>query len=220
MYYLVIQNNYTEVQLALMAGKEVVASSSINKIEASKELIIRIDKLLHEACISLSNISFITANTGPGPFTTLRVVITTVNGLAYATQIPLIGVNALYAAAQEWDDPAYATTALFFNAFGHDVYALVIHNNKKLFYGVYPINTILQELKKRETLIRFLGNGVTLHQDLIRQTVAEKAFIPENNPAYCSLEQIARMGWQQWKEGTRGEDELLPVYLKQHPAAL
>lgn len=220
MYYLTIQNNYDEVQLALMAGTALIQSDSIAKTKASKELIIRINNLLMSANIKLSDLSFIAANYGPGPFTTLRVVITTVNGLAYAKQIPLIGVNALKAAACEWQDPKYPITAILFNAFGNDVYTLVEHNDTQLFYGVYPIKVLLEKLKTVSDTIRFLGNGTTLHQHLINEYLAEKAYIPEHNPAYCSLSQIAQRGLAKWKSVTQGEHQLVPLYLKRHPADL
>ncbi len=220
MYYLTIQNNYDEVQLALMSGTTRAHSDSITKTKASKELIIRINNLLMSAKIKLCDLSFIAANYGPGPFTTLRVVITTVNGLAYAKQIPLIGVNALKAAACEWRDPKYPTTAILFNAFGNDVYTLVEHNDTQLFYGVYPIKILLEKLKTVPGTIRFLGNGTALHQKLISEYLSEKAYIPENNPTYCSLSQIALMGLAEWKSVTQGEHQLVPLYLKRHPADL
>ncbi len=220
MYYLTIQNNYDEVQLALMSGSIPAHSTSLAKTKASKELIIRINNLLMSTNIKLSDLSFIAANYGPGPFTTLRVVISTVNGLAYAKQIPLIGINALKAAACEWRDPKYPTTAILFNAFGNDVYTLVEHNSTQLFYGVYPIEKLLEELKAVPNTIRFLGNGTTLHKKLIITHIAEKAYIPEHNPAYCSLSQIAQMGLAQWKSVAQGEHQLMPLYLKRHPAQL
>ncbi len=41
------------------------------------------------------DLAFIAAHQGPAPFTTLRVCLTTVNGFAFATGMPLIGINGL-----------------------------------------------------------------------------------------------------------------------------
>lgn len=218
MYYLAIQNNYNEVQLALMHGTIPTISDSISKLKASKELIERLNTLLESQKITLSNLSFIAANCGPGPFTTLRVVITTVNGLAYASTIPLIGINALEAAAREWHDDAYPVTAILFNAFGNDVYTLISKGNQQLLYGVYSIGELLNQLKNMPDTIRFLGNGTMLHQDLIQKELGQKAYIPKDNPGYCSLKAIAQIGYDKWKSEKSGASELMPVYLKQHPA--
>ncbi len=218
MYSLAIQNNYDEVQFALMQDTTQISYDSISKMKASTQLIPHLNSMLATNNISLSDLSYIAANCGPGPFTTLRVVITTVNGIAYATKIPLIGINGLFAAAQEWQDEAYPLTAIFFNAFGNDVYTLVTKQNKQLMYGAYAITDILLQLKNESGTIRFLGNGTTLHKDLIESELGSHAYIPEVIPAYCSLEAIARMGYEEWKSKQSGVSELMPVYLKQHPA--
>ncbi len=218
MYYMVIQNSYDKVQIALIHGTTQISSHSLSKLNASKELITHISALLKSANISLDDLSFIAANCGPGPFTTLRVVITTVNGLSYAKKIPLIGVNALKAAAHEWHDPAYPITAVLFNAFGNDVYALAQRNDQELLYGVYPIEKLLDELKAIPETIRFMGNGTTLHKELILKECAH-AYIPEDNPVYCSLSAISSLGREEWELKKTKEYSLEPVYLKQHPAA-
>ena len=51
--------------------------------------------MLKQHALTFSGLAFIAAHQGPAPFTTLRVCLTTVNGFAFATQVPLIGVNGL-----------------------------------------------------------------------------------------------------------------------------
>lgn len=218
MYSLAIQNNYNEVQFALMKDTTQITYDSISKLKASIELVSRLNNMLTSQNIALTDLSYIAANCGPGPFTTLRVVITTVNGIAYATGTPLIGINGLQAAAHEWKNESYPTTAILFNAFGNDVYTLVIKQNEQLLYGVYSIETILEQLNNEPETIRFLGNGTTLHKELIMNTLGSKASIPDSIPAYCSLKAIADMGYEQWESKKSGTSELMPVYLKQHPA--
>jgi tRNA threonylcarbamoyladenosine biosynthesis protein TsaB len=218
MYYLALQNTYQEVQIALMEGNATLASTSLSKMNASKELITKINELLAEKQKTIQDLSFIAANCGPGPFTTLRVVITTVDGIAYATQTPLIGINALEAAAREWKDEEYMTTAILFNAFGNDVYTSITHNEKEYLYGVFPIETILERLHNIEGRIRFLGNGALLHQAAIMKKLGEKALFPDTTAEYCSLQSIAQIGLEKYNDG-KTEPFLLPVYMKQHPAA-
>src|SRR3990167_475960 len=218
MYYLAIQNNYNEVQFSLMSGTTAIISDSLSKLHASKELVAHLNTLLISHNLTLSDLSFIAANCGPGPFTTLRVVITTVNGIAYASKLPLIGINALEAFAHEWNDDSYAITAILFNAFGNDLYALVTKGTEHLLYGVYSIQDLLHELDTLPGTIRFLGNGTDLHAQIIREKMGDKAYIPESNPEYSSLASIARMGLEKWKSEKHGASELMPLYLKQHPA--
>ncbi len=216
-YYLTIQSTYDSVQIALMKGHSAIDTNLIRKIEASEKLMPMILDILKRNTVSLDALSFIVANQGPAPFTTLRVVITTINGLAYAKPIPLIGIDALRAGLAEWRDPKFPTTAILFNAFGNDVYTIVEADGKEMLYGVYGIDTLLEKLKEYPGTIRFIGNGATLHTSKIEKALGEKAFIPDNNPDYCSLEQVAKMGYESWNDDKKGSKQLEPLYLKKHP---
>lgn len=218
MYSLAIQNTYDEVQFALMHDTTQIAYNSISKLKASAWLIRELDVMLTASHLTLTDLSYIAANTGPGPFTTLRVVITTINGIAYATGIPLIGIDALHAAAQEWKDAKYPVTAILFNAFGNDVYTLISKKDTPDIYGVFSISDLIARLKTESESIRFLGNGALLHKQLIETALEMQAIVPEPTPNYCSLSIIAQMGYEQWISGKMGVSELQPVYLKQHPA--
>src|SRR5471030_2525471 len=94
-HYLSIQNTYTHVEMALFQDGQLINWVSEDKLRASKHFILLIAGLLQEHQIKFSDLSFVAVNQGPGPFTTLRVVIASVNGLSYATKIPLVGIDAL-----------------------------------------------------------------------------------------------------------------------------
>ncbi len=214
--YLAIQNTYHDVQLGIYTDERLLGFTAIHKFQASKELIIKIDSLLQHAHLQLDDIDFIVANEGPGPFTTLRVVITTINGLSFAKRIPLIGVNALWAAAHEWKRPG-ELCAILFNAFGNDLYALLIKNDTELLYGVYRVEDLLTALAPFEEKIRFLGNGSDLHRESISVALGERAILSPTIPSYSSLKQIASMGYSSWSNGCKTSYQLEPLYLKQHP---
>ncbi len=216
-YYLAIQSTYDDVQIALMKGHSSITTKAISKMEASEKLMPTILDILKQSKIALDKLSFIAANQGPGPFTTLRVVITTINGLAYAKLIPLIGIDGLRATLAEWSDPTYPATAILLNAFGNDVYTLIQSDNKEPLYGVYAIDTLLEKLKGHSGTIRFIGNGAILHKLKIEGVLGKKAFIPDTNPNYCSLDQIAKMGYESWSSDKKGLQQLEPLYLKKHP---
>lgn len=218
MYYLALQNTYHEVQLALLQDGTPLQTTTIPKIHASKELIARINELLEKQSVALSDLACIVTNCGPGPFTTLRVVVTTVDGIAYASGVPLVGINALHAAAREWSNPTFPTTAILFNAFGDDVYTLVEHEGAEYLYGSYPITTVIEKLAQLHVPVRLCGNGATLHRDAITAALGTQALFEEQPREYCSLETIGILGREAFEKGATSSF-LLPVYLKQHPAA-
>ncbi len=216
-YFLAMQNTYDEVQVGLFSFEpKLIDSASVSKIKASSELIPLIDTLLKKHALKLTDFPFLAINQGPGPFTTLRVVITTANGLSFATHIPLIGVDALEAAYVEWKDNTYPVTIIMFNAFAFDVYVAIERDGTLIFKGYKNIDQLLDELKSEQKSIRFIGNGAELYHEKIKSTLGDRAFIPASNPAYCSLAQIGKMGYAQWHAGDKGVQQLLPLYLKKY----
>lgn len=211
--FLAIQNTYTHVQMAICTPQAMSTPLVLDKTVASKECIPALEKLLKDNTISLDDLSFIAVNQGPGPFTTLRVVISTVNGLSFARNIPLVGVNGLEALAYEYPQ---TNKVILLNAFGGDVYYLIDAYGIRS-SGVAPINLILQEivLKIPDSPILFLGNGVNLHSTLISATFGDRALIPNPLPEVATLASIAQLGQAQWNEQTNICYQLQPLYYKQ-----
>ncbi len=216
--YLVLQNNYEAVEIGLIRDSTLIAEQRIAKTEASKFLVPSLNTILKGNGIQLADISAIIANNGPGPFTTLRVVIATVNGMSFATGIPIVGIDALDAALFQWRSAEYPTTAILFNAFGNDVYAIIEDDKKTVFKGVIAIDQLIEMMQQTGKTIRFLGNGTSLHKKLITKQLGIKAVIPKDIPAYCSLKAVATLGLTKWNKNHLGVNQLEPYYLKKHPA--
>lgn len=216
MYFLAIQNTYDAIEIALHSEeKSLHKKVTLPKTEASKLILVALHDLLVQNQCSLSNITFIAANQGPGPFTTLRVVIATINGLSFANTIPLIGVNGLEAFLTEHISTDYPVTVALLNAFNRDVYFGIAHHTTMIQDGYHNIHLLLADLKQRfEHPVRFIGNAVELYKEDILLSLGARAFIPEKLPSSCSLEQIATMGLDRWKQRLGMSFQLMPLYLK------
>ncbi len=218
-HFLAFQNTYEQVEIGIFSSALMLEGHCIiAKTAASKDVIPTLASFLGEHKYILTDFPFIVVNQGPGPFTTLRVVISTVNGLSFATGIPLMGVDALEAAHREWEDDAYPITAIMFNAFAFDVYVAIAKQGTIVFKGSANIDQLLEKLKEEHAPIRCIGNGATLYREKIKTILGNKAVIPEVNLDYCSLTSIAQLGHAQWQRGERGVNQLLPLYLKQYSA--
>lgn len=211
--FLAIQNTYTHVQMAICTPQAMSSPLLLDKTVASKECIPTLEKLLKDNAITLDNLSFIAVNQGPGPFTTLRVVISTVNGLSFARKIPLIGINGLEAFAHEYPQ---SNKVILLNAFGGDVYYL-IDAGGIVTTGVKQISLVLQEISQKipHNPILFLGNGLNLHAALISATFGDRAHIPNSLPETASLQTIAQLASAQWKSQENIRFQLQPLYYKQ-----
>ncbi len=218
--FLTVQNTYHDIQITLCHGYKIIDRANANKIEASKSLTPLIARMLEKNQEDLSSLKFIAANIGPGPFTTLRTVLASVNGLAFATDVPLIGVDSLDALVHEFksvrpevlrDIPLVA----LLNAFNQDVYFAISDENQTQ-RGCMKAQTLIIELVERfpHDPIQFVGNGTALHKDLIMQTFGARAIIHEPIVEVPAIETIAHMALEKWEKKEGLVEQLLPIYLK------
>jgi len=133
--YIAVQNTYEVFEMALFINNTLHDQVSEDKRHTSKLFVPLLQQLLSKNNISFANISFCAVNCGPGPFSTLRSIIASVNGLHCATEIPLIGIDGLNATFLEFYDKSYEHTVVLLNAFNDEVYYLIAHHD------VYSINS-------------------------------------------------------------------------------
>jgi tRNA threonylcarbamoyladenosine biosynthesis protein TsaB len=219
--YIAIQNTYDTFAMALFINNKPVDQLSEDKRHTSKLLIPLLDQLLARNNIKFSDLSFCVVNCGPGPFSTLRSIIASVNGLHLATNIPLIGIDGLDATFLEFYNPNYNHTVVLLNAFNNEVYYLIADGEQIVSKGYKKIDTFLDDLKQKYPApINFIGNGVTLHHDLIIKTCGTNATIKQNNPPMCSLETIGRLGLEKFMHENKLDGYLMPLHLKKHAVEL
>ena len=221
-HYIAIQNTYDIFEMALFINNKRTDYLHEDKRHASKLFIPLLDQLCIRNTIQLSDLSFCAVNCGPGPFSTLRSIIASVNGLHSATNIPLIGIDGLDATFLELYDNTYANTIVLLNAFNNEVYYLIAHQDQILTKGYKNIALFLTEIKQgySDQPIHFIGNGTTLHHDLIKQTCGNNAIIKQNNPPMCSVETIGRLGLEKFIQQDKGHGYLMPLHLKKHAVEL
>ncbi len=204
--YLAIQSSYTDVQMGLFKNNILLGSCTIDKFQASKECVTTLQNLLKEHTANLEQLSYIVVNKGPAPFTTLRVVIATVNGLALARPIPLVGVDAFQAYRYQYQDK---NALILFNAFGNDLYYHFPDGQQ----GAASLDTIVQKIKQLDQPMNIVGNGARIHKTKLLEKVGTSIRIPESAP-YCSLDALAHVGFNQWQKQPTQCRQILPLYLK------
>jgi tRNA threonylcarbamoyladenosine biosynthesis protein TsaB len=219
--YIAIQNTYDVFEIALFINNELIGKKRENKYNASKLFIPLLDELLKQNNAKISDFDFCAVNCGPGPFSTLRSIIASVNGLHFATNIPLIGIDGLDATFLEFYNNSYENTVILLNAFNNEVYYLIAHRNQILSKGYQKIDSFLQKIKGEiPAPLHFIGNGVTLHQSLIAEKLGDNAVIKEPNPAMCSVEMIGKIGLEKWPLKQGATNFIMPLHLKKHAVEL
>ena len=119
--FVVIHARFQDAQWGIFRDGILIAESGDSSKKISKNALPLLEDLLNTHKISLSDLSFIAAHQGPAPFTTLRVCLSLINGIAFARGIPLVGVNGLEALLDDFKQPDHPTILLL-NAFSKEVY--------------------------------------------------------------------------------------------------
>ena len=79
----------------------------------TRQLLPNLAHLLHQTGITTSAMTAIVVALGPGSFNGLRVGVSAAKGLAFALDIPVVGVNSLEAAAYQYAATGLPVTAVF-----------------------------------------------------------------------------------------------------------
>lgn len=209
--YIISQATYTVIECALYVDNACVETITIDKKSACTQLMPALNDLIEKNKLAWNSLDFIGVNQGPAPFTTLRVVIATINGIAFATHVPLIGVDGLHtfltALTRQQDN------VILLNAFNNDAY-YAYHNKNEIKTGCAPIAHVLKELRMLNKTLIFAGMGSELFKEEILRELGARAKFLEPACAYTPLDAVARACLSAYNTGTRVQ-QLSPLYLKQ-----
>ena len=100
MNYLAIDASTEACSVALQVNKTIYSCYELCPQSHSLQLLPMVDKLLKEANVTLSQCDGLIFGRGPGSFTGVRIGVGVAQGLAFAANLPVIGVSSLQAMAQ------------------------------------------------------------------------------------------------------------------------
>ncbi|MBO9131415.1 tRNA (adenosine(37)-N6)-threonylcarbamoyltransferase complex dimerization subunit type 1 TsaB [Bacillus sp. 165] len=187
-------SNYT-MGVALLDGDTVVGEIITNlKKNHSVRLMPAIEQLMKECEIKPNQLEKIVVASGPGSYTGVRIGVTVAKTMAWSLNIPIVGVSSL---------AVLAANGSYFSGY---ICPLFDARRQQVYTGLYEytgetitiieedqiilIEDWLQQLKELDTPILFLGNDVSIHQSIIRDTLGERAVFakaPEYNPRPSEL---------------------------------
>ena len=214
----------TSAGSAALARKGAVSyeqASDASKPQASRlpgELI----TLLAREQVSLGDVDAFAVATGPGSFTGLRVGIATMQGLAFASGKPLIGISTVDAlaaigtregASNDGTREAPSRIATWIDAWRGEVYAALYEDGRQIEPPtVEHPEALLARLRVRPP--RFIGNAASTYADLIRRSLGDEAVIALD-PAPMLAGVIAQLATNALRDGHRPPpDAIRPVYVR------
>lgn len=214
------------MELALDTSTDIasIALSSCGEVQAEMtwlsgqnhtvELMPNLLHLLHQAKIELKDIDAVVVAKGPGSFNGLRVGVATAKGLAFALDVPLVGIGTL-----EVEAFPYVETGLP---------VCPVQNA-----GRGEIATALYQLQKNGNWQRLIAEHITTTEELCANTSTETIFCGQFSPDIAQqIEQhlgkraiilkglrragfLAELGWRRLKMGEFANPATLqPLYLR------
>lgn len=206
-----------------IAGEKrgLIAETRLNvKTTHSERLMTAVHNTLLQSDLSLDDIDVYGVAIGPGSFTGLRIGLSTVKGLSCATGKPLVAVPTLDAFAMNFPCSTYPV-CLMLDARKSEVYAAVFEWSEGKFEKVYgemtarPDNLLVQ--LKGKTL--FAGEGAVLYQDIIRESLGDRAVFASPEKMVPSPANVAVLGLSRALAGEYTDAAAaVPLYIRKSEA--
>ena len=99
--------------VAVASQERLLAELTVQtKLTHSETLLPHIEQVLQMAGVNKEELQGIAVSIGPGSFTGLRIGLATAKSIAYALQLPLLGISTLEALAWHYPVPGIYTAAL------------------------------------------------------------------------------------------------------------
>ena len=201
MRLLVIDTSGPVCGTAVLEDEKVLCEfTAQNRNTHSANLMPMTEAALAAAGKTIGEMDAVAAVTGPGSFTGVRIGVATAKGLAHGAGIPCIPVDAL--------------EALQFSAGGFDgiicpiqdaragqVYGAAFRNGERLTADEpLKLEEFLEKILPAGDRFLFLGDGVPVHQQKIREILGEKAFFA---PAHLNYLRPSAAGVLAMRSGVR-----------------
>lgn len=225
MKLLAIDSSGLVASVALQVDDILVGEYTIhNKKTHSQTLLPMIADMLAMADVDKHELDAIAVAAGPGSFTGLRIGASTAKGLAQVLDIPIVPVSTLM--------------GLAYNLQGSGlVCPLMDARRSQAYYCIYkcegpvptelceegaePIETILDRLSEHAGEVAFVGDGVPVFADAIREGLGERARFAADPVRYQRASSIAALGHIFLKKGSShlvSAQDFAPVYLRKSQA--
>jgi len=171
-----IESSGLVASVAVVEDDVMLAEYTVNyKKTHSQTLLPMLDEIVKMTELDLNTIDAIAVSAGPGSFTGLRIGSATAKGLGLALKKPLISVPTVDALACN----LYGTDRIicpFMDARRSQVYTGIYEFQGEVLHVIEPqmavyVQEILEKLNALGRAVIFLGDGVSVYQDMITEAV-------------------------------------------------
>ena len=223
MKILAVDTSANVATAAVISDGKLIAESILNhKKTHSEKIMPMIDSVLKDAEIGINDIDLFAVANGPGSFTGLRIGVSTVKALAHAADKPIVGISTLEAMAYNLFDVDGLISPIM-DARRSQVYNAVYRFEKgRLCEVTEPRALAIEECLDGfagEEKVYFLGDGVPVHEEIIKNTMGERAVIAPVTALLQRASSLAVLAELKFIEGKSDTyQSLMPFYLRKSQA--
>lgn len=189
----------------------------------SSRLMPTIDRLLRETSLPMQKVQGIALGLGPGSFTGLRIAVSTVKGLAFALQVPVVGAPTLDVLA---NNIRYASTQVcpVLDARKKEVYAALFRGDGQGHLRKVSEDWVLspEDLCSRisgTTIL--LGNGTEVYGEIFKKRLGPRALFAPPELSFPRAVQVARLCLPGFQRGeTLDLFAFTPIYIRRSEAEI
>ncbi len=196
MNILAVDTSALTATVAVMKNGVMVFENNItNALTHSETLMPMIDYALNSVNLSVKDIDLFAVSCGPGSFTGIRIGVSAIKALAYATDKPVFGVSTLEALAYNLSVTENVPVCPIMDARRSQVYnAIYKFNSGKAEIIVEPRALSVEELCEgitEKTL--FVGDGVNVYKDKITEICKDNALFA---PPHLMLQKASSIAYR------------------------
>lgn len=180
------------------------------------------DLCLRNVSMKIDEVDCLAVTAGPGSFTGLRVGLSTIKGIAYALQKPVVAVSTLLSIA--WMLPFHeGYVCPLLDARKKEVYAAIYQWEKDDFKivlneGAYKIDEVLKHVDAQTV---FIGDGLKVYKDVVSGALGKRAVFAPWNMAGGLPSNVARIAVKKAEKGEYADIvALVPEYYRKAEAEI
>lgn len=203
--------------VALVDNERLVAEHRLNiKATHAERLLGVVERLLADAGLSLTQLDGFAVSIGPGSFTGLRIGVSTVKGLGFASGKPVVAVPTLDGLAYQLPFCHHPICPIL-DAKKREVYTAFYRATHELpqrlsEYRVIPPEVLLAEIEEPTV---FLGDGIDVYRDQIQEALGPKALFAPTHLRLPSGAAVAGLGCRMLAQGQVVDIyQLEPLYIR------
>ncbi|WP_249871592.1 tRNA (adenosine(37)-N6)-threonylcarbamoyltransferase complex dimerization subunit type 1 TsaB [Oceanobacillus saliphilus] len=216
MNILAIDTSNQVLGVSLLKDDQIIGEIMTNLSKNhSVRLMPAIERLMGEVSLKPEELDKIVVAKGPGSYTGVRIGISTAKTMAWALNIPVVGVSSLEVLAYQ---------GRFFNDY---ICPFFDARRGLVFTGLYKwknnqllnvldennllMDDVLKKLEKEQKKVLFLSPDISVYKEAIHQSLGELAVIPEG-PYH--VPQAGHLGLAGMAKEVTSTHELTPNYLR------